>query len=430
MAVEILIMGRLPALEEHLAASFHLHRFWLNSDRAAFLREIGPRIRGVVTYSGASPLDKSVLDGLPRAEIICNMGAGYESIDIAAAGARGIIVTNAGGVNAVDVAEHAFGLILCVARNMVAADSYVRSGRWKAEGRMPLGRRLSGRKLGILGLGHIGLAVARRGEAFDMPVFYHNRRPVSGVPYQYVDTPEALARSVDVLVVATPGGAQTRRLVDRKVIDALGPGGILVNVGRGSVIDEAALIDALAEGRPRRRRTRCLRDRARHRGTAAVAPQCRSAAPYRRGDARGGRRRDRHGGRQHAEPFRGRIGQVPGGVGEAVGASSAEWRAWAAALGQSSSRARPFSAHEIGDAGQRPGQLTVAVAHGFDQVAALSEGYRRTNSIIRKLGHALPRSAAICAMTWTALQSGRASASSRTAAAVERLIPIWQWIRI
>jgi lactate dehydrogenase-like 2-hydroxyacid dehydrogenase len=249
LAVEILIMGRLPALEEHLAAHFDLYRFWLNSDRAAFLAEIGPRIRGVVTYSGASPLDKSVLDQLPRAEIICNMGAGYESIDVAAAEARGIIVTNAGGVNAVDVAEHAFGLILCVARNMVAADSYVRSGRWKAEGRMPLGRRLSGRKLGIIGLGHIGLAVARRGEAFDMPVCYHNRRPVPGVPYQYVDTPEALARSVDVLVVATPGGAQTRRLVDRKVIDALGPGGILVNVGRGSVIDEAALIDALSEGR-------------------------------------------------------------------------------------------------------------------------------------------------------------------------------------
>jgi lactate dehydrogenase-like 2-hydroxyacid dehydrogenase len=119
------------------------------------------------------------------------------------------------------------------------------------ESRRPnaLGRRLSGRKLGVLGLGHIGLAVARRAEAFDMPVFYHNRRPVSGVPYEYVDTPEALARNVDVLVVATPGGAQTRRIVDRPVIDALGPGGILVNVGRGSVIDEAALIDALSEGR-------------------------------------------------------------------------------------------------------------------------------------------------------------------------------------
>jgi lactate dehydrogenase-like 2-hydroxyacid dehydrogenase len=249
LAVEILIMGRLPSLEEHLAANFDLHRFWLNSDRSAFLAEIGPRIRGVVTYSGASALDKSVLDGLPSVEIICNMGAGYESIDIAAAGARGIIVTNAGGVNAVDVAEHAFGLILCVARNIVAADSYARNGRWKAEGRMPLGRRLSGRKLGILGLGNIGLAVARCASGFDMPIYYHNRRPVPAIPYQYVETPEALARIVDVLVVAAPGGAQTRRLVDRAVIDALGPGGILVNVGRGSVIDEAALIDALSEGR-------------------------------------------------------------------------------------------------------------------------------------------------------------------------------------
>jgi lactate dehydrogenase-like 2-hydroxyacid dehydrogenase len=246
---EILIMGPLPMLERRLEPIFAIHRYWAHADKDAFLAQNGPRIRGIATYSGASLVDSDLLGRLPAVGVIANMGAGYETIDVAACRARGIIVTNAGGVNAIDVAEHAFGLILAVARDIVAADRYVRAGRWTAEGRMGLGRRLGGRKLGILGLGNIGLCIARLATAFGMPVFYHNRRPVSGVPYTYVETVEALARTVDVLAIAAPGGAETRHLVDRAVIDALGPAGILVNVGRGSVVDEAALIDALVEGR-------------------------------------------------------------------------------------------------------------------------------------------------------------------------------------
>jgi hydroxypyruvate reductase len=243
------MMGPLPTLESGLAPYCFIHRYWTYADKAAFLSEHGDRLRGICAYSGAAPVDAALLALLPNVGIIVNMGAGFDSVDIDAAKARGIVVTNAGGANAIDVAEHAMGLILAVAREIAAADRYTRDGRWKAEGRMPVGRRLSGRRLGILGLGHIGRAIARCAGGFDMPVYYHSRRPVSRVPYTYVETPEALAREVDVLVVAAPGGPETRRLVGRAAIDALGPDGILVNIGRGSVVDETALIDALIEGR-------------------------------------------------------------------------------------------------------------------------------------------------------------------------------------
>jgi lactate dehydrogenase-like 2-hydroxyacid dehydrogenase len=249
MPVDILMMGRMKPIEQQLEPEFSLHRPWLHDDRAAFLAEIGPRIRGVVAYSGAALVDAEVLGALPNAEIIVNMGVGYESIDIGLARARGIPVTNAGSVNAVDVGEHAFGLVLAVGRAIAAGDRYIRAGRWLAEGRMAITHRVSGRKIGILGLGHIGLEIARRAAAFDMPVFYHNRHRRADTSYNYVETVLELARLVDVLVLATPGGDGTQHLVDAKVLDALGPDGIVVNIARGTVIDEAALVDALTAGR-------------------------------------------------------------------------------------------------------------------------------------------------------------------------------------
>jgi lactate dehydrogenase-like 2-hydroxyacid dehydrogenase len=246
MPVELLMMGPMGPIERGLGEEFTVHRYWLEADKPGFLADTGPRIRGMVAYSGAAAADAAMLAALPKLEIIANMGAGYDSIDIDAAKARGIVVTNAGSVNAVDVAEHAFGLILDVARGIAAADLYVRAGRWKTEGRLKLGRRLSGRRLGIVGLGNIGLEIARRGEAFAMPVAYHNRTRRADVAYRYVETVLALAGEVDVLVLATPGGATTRHLVDRAV---LGPDGILVNVGRGSVVDQTALVEALVDGR-------------------------------------------------------------------------------------------------------------------------------------------------------------------------------------
>jgi len=246
MSVDILMMGPMRPVEQGLTEpDFTLHRLWQQSDRDRFLSEIGPRIRGVVAYSGAALVDAKVLAALPKLEIVGNMGVGYDSIDIALAKERGIVVTNAGSVNAVDVAEHAFGLILDVARSIAAGDRYVRAGRWVKEGRMAITHRVSGRKLGIVGMGHIGLEIAKRAAAFDMPVFYHNRSRRADTPHAYVDTVVELARLVDVLVVATPGGDGTRHLVDRAVIEALGPEGVIVNIARGTVIDEVALVEAL-----------------------------------------------------------------------------------------------------------------------------------------------------------------------------------------
>jgi lactate dehydrogenase-like 2-hydroxyacid dehydrogenase len=249
MPVDILMMGRMKPIEQKLEPEFTLHRLWLHENRAAFLGELGPRIRGVVAYSGAALVDAEVMGALPNVEIIVNMGVGYESIDIGLAKSRGIPVTNAGSVNAVDVGEHAFGLVLATGRGIAAGDRYVRAGRWASEGRMAITHRVSGRKIGILGMGHIGLEIARRAAAFDMPVFYHNRHRRTDTPYIYIETVAELARLVNILVVATPGGGGTQHLVDRDVLDALGPDGIVVNIARGTVIDETALVEALTAGR-------------------------------------------------------------------------------------------------------------------------------------------------------------------------------------
>jgi lactate dehydrogenase-like 2-hydroxyacid dehydrogenase len=249
MTVEILMMGPMKPIEQRLEPDFIIHKLWELSDRAAILREAGPRIRGIVAYSGAALVDAELMAALPELGIVGNMGAGFDSVDIDVARSRGIVVTNAGGANAVDVGEHAFGLILDVGRSIAAGDRYVRAGRWASEGRMKLTHRVSGRRLGILGMGNIGYEVAKRGAAFDMPVAYHNRHPRADVPYRYCASALELAQSVDVLVVAAPGGDETRHLVDRAILDALGPQGILVNIARGTVIDEAALIEALSSGR-------------------------------------------------------------------------------------------------------------------------------------------------------------------------------------
>jgi len=250
MSVDILMMGPMRPIEQGLLEpDFSLHRLWQHEDKTAFLKEVGPSIRGAVAYSGAALMDAPIFAALPRLEIVGNMGVGYDSIDTGIAKQRGIIVTNAGNANEVDVGEHAFGLVLAVGRAIAAGDRYIRAGKWLSEGRMAITHRVSGRKLGILGMGHIGLEVARHAANFRMPVFYHNRTRRTDVDYTYVDSVVELARQVDVLVVATPGGDGTRRMVDRAVIEALGPEGVIVNIARGTVIDEAALVEAIIQGR-------------------------------------------------------------------------------------------------------------------------------------------------------------------------------------
>ncbi len=194
-----------------------------------------------------APVPAEVMAAMPKLRLIAAYGVGTDKIDFAAARVRGIAVTNTPGPTDGCVADMAFGLLLAAARGIVAGDRFVREGRWMA-GAFPLMPRIHSRTMGILGMGRIGQAIARRAAAFDMKVLYHNRRPVPGVAQDYRDSVAGLARDCDILVVACPGGAATRHLVDAAVLRALGAGGIVVNIARGTVIDEAALVAALQDG--------------------------------------------------------------------------------------------------------------------------------------------------------------------------------------
>lgn len=249
MAIPLLIAVDIEPehLESLAAAGFDPVVVPGRAERAAFIRAQGAGIRGVLT-NGSTGLDAAEMAALPRLEIVCAQGAGFEKVDVAAARARGIAVTHGPGTNDASVSDHAMALLLGIARGLVETDAGVRRGEWMAS-RRPR-PTVSGRKLGILGLGTIGEQIARRGAGgFDMTVAYHNRRPRDGAPYLYLPSPTALAGWSDFLVVATPGGAATQHLVDAAVLDALGPEGFLVNIARGSVVDTAALIRALEAGR-------------------------------------------------------------------------------------------------------------------------------------------------------------------------------------
>jgi lactate dehydrogenase-like 2-hydroxyacid dehydrogenase len=186
---------------------------------------------------------------LPNLGAVVNFGVGYDTTDVDAAAARGVLVSNTPDVLTDCVADTAVGLLIDVMRQFSASDRYVRAGRWPADGNYPLTRQVSNKRVGIIGLGRIGNAIALRLSAFGCVISYHNRRPVEGSPYEYVGSPVELARDVDVLVVAAAGGDGTRKLVSREVIDALGADGYLVNIARDSVVDEDALVDALVGGR-------------------------------------------------------------------------------------------------------------------------------------------------------------------------------------
>ncbi|APT56938.1 hydroxyacid dehydrogenase [Roseomonas gilardii] len=204
-------------------------------------------IRAVLT-NGSSGFSAAQIAALPALEIVCALGAGYEKIDLAAASARGITVTNGAGTNDVAVADHAMMLLLATVRGVVQADAAARRGEWA--GARQLRPSVSGKRLGLLGLGHIGQRIAERGAGgFGMEVAYHSRRPREGSPFRHEPDLGALASWCDFLVVAAPGGAETRHLVDAAVLRALGPGGFLVNIARGSVVDTGALIEALEQER-------------------------------------------------------------------------------------------------------------------------------------------------------------------------------------
>ena len=245
---EILLIGPLlPQTMAALDATYRVHRYDLATDRDALVAELAPRLTAIATR-GDYPLPGALMRRLPKVRLIASSGTGYDGIDIATARELGIAVTNSPGVVAECVADMAFGLILAVVRRIVVQDRHVRANGW-IRSPMPLTERVWGKRLGILGLGRIGQAVARRAEGFRMTIGYHGRRRQPDVPYAYYASPVDLARASDILVVATPGRDETRGLVSRAVIEALGPAGVLVNVSRGTVVDEPALVDALVHKR-------------------------------------------------------------------------------------------------------------------------------------------------------------------------------------
>jgi lactate dehydrogenase-like 2-hydroxyacid dehydrogenase len=245
---EILMPAPMPgSVVAGLDARFVLHRLWEQPDADAFLAEHGARIHGLAASTLAGRIDAAWFDRLPALQIVANFGVGYDNIDADAAAQRGIVVTNTPGVLDEEVADLAVGLLLATLRQIPQADRYVREGRW-TDGPFPLSPTLRGRRIGILGLGAIGKAVARRLEAFGVPIAYHGRSRQSGIAYDYHPSPALLAAASDVLIAVVPGGSATRHLVDAEVLAALGPEGVLVNVARGSVVDQEALIRALRAG--------------------------------------------------------------------------------------------------------------------------------------------------------------------------------------
>ncbi|MEI2414909.1 2-hydroxyacid dehydrogenase [Orrella sp. JC864] len=238
-----------PTAQDRLNAEYTPLELWKEQDKAAFLAREGKGVRAVVTTATAG-CSAEIINALPDLQAICSWGVGYETIDVEAARARNVLVSNTPDVLTDCVADLAWGLMLATARRIAQGDRYVRANQWgQVHGIFPLGTRVSGKKLGIVGLGRIGEAIARRGLGFDMQVRYHNRRQRQDVDYGYEASLVSLARWADYLVVATVGGPATRHLVSREVIEALGPEGMIVNIARGPVIDETALVQALSDGK-------------------------------------------------------------------------------------------------------------------------------------------------------------------------------------
>jgi lactate dehydrogenase-like 2-hydroxyacid dehydrogenase len=235
----------LPSLHRNLREAYDT--VLLDEQPPGHLDEHGTDYAAVVTTARYG-VGRELMERLPRLKVIVNFGVGYDTTDVGRAGERGIAVSNTPDVLNDCVADTAVGGLIDVMRRFAAADRFVRRGDW-SRGPFPLATKVSGKRIGILGLGRIGRAIARRLEGFDMEISYHSRSRVEGVPYGYAESPEKLAAWSDALIVAASGGVGTRGLVSAKVLDALGPEGYLVNVARGSVVDEPALVAALTGGR-------------------------------------------------------------------------------------------------------------------------------------------------------------------------------------
>ncbi|KAL6972792.1 Glyoxylate/hydroxypyruvate/pyruvate reductase 2kgr [Sarracenia purpurea var. burkii] len=236
-----------PYLEQELAKRFNLFRLWNFPRRQNFLKENSSSIRAVVCNVSAAA-DAALIESLPRLEIIASFSVGVDKIDLGMCKDKGIRVTNTPDVLTDDVADLAIGLILATLRRICESDRYVRSGMWK-NGDFKLTSKFSGKSVGIIGLGRIGTAIAKRAEAFGCPISYHSRSEKPYTNYKYYPNVTDLAANTDILVVACALTEETRHIIDREVIDSLGPNGILINIGRGAHVDEPELVSALVDGR-------------------------------------------------------------------------------------------------------------------------------------------------------------------------------------
>lgn len=249
MKPEVLQMGTYPDWDQApLDARFVMHRYFEAADKAAFLAEVGPRIQAIATRGdlGASA---AIIAACPKLQIITVNGVGYDAVDLDAARARGIRVTNTPDVLNGECADIAVGMAIALARGIVGGEAHARSGAWAAKGPYPLQKRFWGQRAGILGLGRIGMEVGRRLAGFGMTISYLSRSPKPTPGWQFIADPVALAKASDYLFVTALANASTRHIVSKAVIEALGPQGMLINISRAANVDEAALLDALEDGR-------------------------------------------------------------------------------------------------------------------------------------------------------------------------------------
>jgi lactate dehydrogenase-like 2-hydroxyacid dehydrogenase len=245
--IPLLVLNSLSSAHQaQIAAVYDVTYAFDAAARAAAVAEHGRKFRAVLTI-GVIGITPEEIAAMPALELICCMGAGYEGVPLEATRTRGIVTANGAGTNDDCVADHAFGLLISIVRGFRQLDRLCREGVWREA--IPQPPNVSGKKLGILGLGTIGQKIAKRAAAFDMEVGYHNRKPREGATQRYFDDLKSLATWADFLVLAAPGGPATRHLVNAEVLDALGPQGFLVSIGRGSVVDTEALAAALRENR-------------------------------------------------------------------------------------------------------------------------------------------------------------------------------------
>ena len=243
---DVLLVGaKKPVLMKGFEGKVTLHH-WLDAkDKAAFVKEFGDKIKAIAIAYTANKVDGNFLQQFPHLKQVSSFGVGYDHIDAKWAGEHGIVVTNTPDVLNEEVADTAIGLLLCTVREFPQSERFLRAGKWP-QGHYPLTKAtLRDRKVGMVGMGRIGKAIARRLDAFGVPVVYHSRKPQEGVAYKYYPKLIDMARDVDTLMVIVPGGASTKNMINAEVLKALGPRGVLINMARGSVVDEPALIEAL-----------------------------------------------------------------------------------------------------------------------------------------------------------------------------------------